>query len=154
MDQKAIAKVQITDPAELIQETLGQNLLESRGREIDLKSLGQAIQNLDLGMDFLQKIDITYEIVESLLYQIKQLTTPGLKSNLDSYRSSVLNTKISFKKLGVTTQLKQRSQNLSNLLQEIKQYQDISIANHKAAKSAPESLAKAEEFLRTINSQA
>ena len=151
MDQKAIAKVQITDPAELIQETLGQNLLESRGREIDLKSLGQAIQNLDLGMDFLQKIDITYEIVESLLYQIKHLAAPGLGSNHNFSGRSTLDTKISFKKLDITTQLKQRSQSLNILLQEIKQYQDISIANHKAAKSAPDSIAKAEEVLRTIN---
>ena len=36
------------------------------------------------------------------------------------------------------------------LLKEIKQHQDISIANHKAAKSAPDSLAKAEEILKTI----
>ena len=151
MDQKAIAKVQITDPAELIQETLGQNLLESRGREIDLKSLGQAIQNLDLGMDFLQKVDAAYEKVESLLYQIKQFAAPGLESNLDFSGRSALDTKISFKKLDIITQLKQRSQSLNILLQEIKQYQNISIENHKAAKSAPNSLDKAEEFLKTIN---
>ena len=102
-------------------------------------------------MDFLQKVDAAYEKVESLLYQIKQLAAPGLESNLDFSGRSALDTKISFKKLDITTQLKQRSQSLNILLQEIKQYQDISIANHKAAKSAPDSLDKAEEFLKAIN---
>jgi len=105
-----------------------------------------------LGMDFLQKVDDAYERVESLLYQIRQLAIPEPASEVDHSGRSQLETTISFKKGDITTQLKQRSQSLSILLQEIKQYQDISIANHKAAKSAPDSLAKAEEFLRTINS--
>ena len=152
MEQKTIAKVPIkTDHVELIQKTPNQGFWESRAKEVDLKSLNQAIQNLDLGMDFLQKVDATYEKVEFLLYQIKQLAAPGLVSDLDTFKHSELKTKISFKKLDITTQLKQRSKNLNILLKEIKQYQDISIANHKAAKSAPDSIAKAEEFLRTIN---
>ena len=153
MDQKAIAKAPIkTDRIELIQENPDRAFFESGTRGVDLKSLNQAIQELDLGMDFLQKVDATYEKVEFLLYQIKQLAAPGLVSDLDTFKHSELKTKISFKKLDITTQLKQRSQSLNILLQEVKQYQDISIANHKAAKSAPDSLAKAEEFLRTINS--
>ena len=152
MDQKTIAKAQIkTDHIELIQEAPIQAFFDSNTRELDLKNLNQAIQNLDLGMDFLQKVDATYEKVEFLLYQIKKLASPGLVSDLDTFKHSELKTKISFKKLDITTQLKQRSKSLSILLQEIKQYQDISIANHKAAKSAPDSIAKAEEVLRTIN---
>ena len=152
MDEKTIAKVPIkTDSVELIQETTDQAFFESSTSEVDLKSLNQAIHNLDLGMDFLQKVDAAYEKVESLLYQIKQLAAPGLESNLDFSGRSALDTKISFKKLDIITQLKQRSQSLNILLQEIKQYQDISIANHKAAKSSPDSIAKAEEVLRTIN---
>ena len=153
MDQKTIAKETIkTDHAELIQETPGQAFFEFRTKEeVDLKSLNQAIQELDLGMDFLQKVDATYEKVEFLLYQIKQLAAPGLVSDLDTFKHSELKTKISFKKLDITTQLKQRSKSLNILLQEIKQHQDISNANHKAAKSAPDSIAKAEEVLRTIN---
>ena len=151
MDQKTIAKAQIkTDHLELIQEAPIQAFLDSNTRELDLKNLNQAIQNLDLGMDFLQKVEFAYEKLESLLYQIKQLAAPGLESNLDYSGRSALDKKISLKKLDITTQLKERSQNLSILLQEIKQYQDISVANHKAAKSAPDSLAKAEELLKTI----
>ena len=152
MDQKTIAKLQIkTDRVELIQEPPIQAFFDSNTRELDLKNLNQAIQNLDLGMDFLQKVEVAYEKLESLLYQIKQLAAPGLESNLDCSKPSPLNKNISFKKLDITTQLKQRSQSLNIFLQEIKQYQDISIANHKAAKSAPDSLDKAEEFLRAIN---
>ena len=153
MDQKIIAKLPIkTDRVKLSQETPDQIFFEPETKEVDLKSLNQAIQNLDLGIDFLQKVDTAYEKVESNLYQIKQLSASGLESNLDCSGRSKLEKKISFKKLGITPQLKKRSQSLNILLQEIKQYQDISIANHKAAKSAPDSLAKAEEFLRTINS--
>ena len=151
MDQKTIAKSQIkTDHVEQIQEPPIQAFFDSNTRELDLKNLNQAIQNLDLGMDFLQKVEVTYEKLESLLYQIKQLAAPGLESNLDCSGGSALDKKISFNKLDITSQLKQRSQNLSILLQEIKQYQDISIANHKAAKSAPDSLAKAKELLKAI----
>ena len=152
MEQKTIAKVPIkTDHVELIQKTPDQAFCESRTKAVDLKSLNQAIQDLDLGIDFLQKLDAAYEKVEFLLYQIKQLAAPGLVSDFDPSRRSELKTKISFKKLDITTQLKQRSKSLNILLQEIKQYQDISIANQKAAQSAPDSIAKAEEFLRTIN---
>ena len=152
MEQKTIAKAPIkTEHIELTQKTTDKAFCESRTKEVDLKSLNQAIQELDLGMDFLQKVDATYEKVEFLLYQIKQLAAPGLVSNLDTSKHSELKTKISFKKLDITAQLKQRSKNLNILLKEIKQHQDISIANHKAAKSAPDSIAKAEEVLRTIN---
>ena len=151
MDQKTIAKSQIkTDHVELIQEPPIQAFFDSNTRELDLKNLNQAIQNLDLGMDFLQKVDAAYEKVESLLYQIKQLAAPGLESNLDCSGDSALDKKISFNKLDITSQLKHRSKNLNILLKEIKQHQDISIANHEAAKSAPDSLAKAEELLKTI----
>ena len=150
MDQK-IAKAPIkTDHAELIQEPPMHAFFDSNTRELDLKNLNQAIQNLDLGMDFLQKLEVAFEKLESLLYQIKQLAAPGLESNLDCSGRSALDKKISFKKLDITTQLKQRSQSLSILLQEIKQYQDISVANHKAAKSAPDSLAKAEALLKAV----
>ena len=152
MDEKTIAKVPIkTDSVELIQETTDQAFFESSTSEVDLKSLNQAIHNLDLGMDFLQKVDAAYGKVESLLYQIKQLAAPGLESNLDCSGNPEPDKNISLKKQDITTQLKQRSKSLNILLQEIKQYQDISIANHKAAKSAPDSLDKAEEFLKAIN---
>ena len=152
MEQKTIAKAPIkTEHVELIQKTPDQAFCESRTKEVDLKSLNQAIQELDLGMDFLQKVDAAYEKVEFLLYQIKQLAAPGLVSDLDTFKHSELKTKISFKNLDITTQLKQRSKSLNILLQEIKQYQDISIANHQAAKSAPDSVNKAKEFLRTIS---
>ena len=152
MEQKTITKAPIkTEHIELTQKTTDQDFCESRTKEVDLKSLNQAIQELDLGMDFLQKVDATYEKVEFLLYQIKKLASSGLVSDLDTFKHSELKTKISFKKLDITTQLKQRSKILNTLLQEIKQYQDISIENHKAAKSAPDSIAKAEEVLRTIN---
>ena len=151
MEQKTIAKAPIkTEQIELTQKTPDQAFCESRTKEVDLKSLNQAIQELDLGMDFLQKVDATYEKVEFLLYQIKQLAAPGLVSNLDTSKHSELKTKIPFKKLDITAQLKQRSKNLNILLQEIKQYQDISVANHKAAKSAPDSLAKAEALLKAV----
>ena len=77
MDQKTIAKAPIkTEHIELIQKTPDQTFCESRTKEVDLKSLNQAIQELDLGMDFLKKVDATYEKVEFLLYQIKQLAAP------------------------------------------------------------------------------
>tara|TARA_B100000686_G_C16617217_1_gene877164 strand:+ start:238 stop:705 length:468 start_codon:yes stop_codon:yes gene_type:complete len=152
MDQKAIAKAPIkTDRIELIQENPDRAFFESGTREVDLKSLNQAIHNLDLGIDFLQKVDAAYGKVESLLYQIKQLAAPGLESNLDCSGNPEPDKNISLKKQDITTQLKQRSKSLNILLQEIKQYQDISIANHKAAKSAPDSVNKAKEFLRTIS---
>ena len=53
--------------------------------------------------------------------------------------------------MGITHRLKQRSIALRDFLQQNKKSQDISIANHQAAESAPKSLAVAEEFLRTIN---
>lgn len=53
--------------------------------------------------------------------------------------------------LGIIARLKQRSQNLKVLLQETKQGLEISYSNHKAAKSALNSLSKAEEFLRVLN---
>jgi flagellin-like hook-associated protein FlgL len=53
--------------------------------------------------------------------------------------------------LSIVTRLKGRSHALKDLLQKIKRSIDVSIANHQAAESAPCSLAKADEFLRTIN---
>jgi flagellin-like hook-associated protein FlgL len=53
--------------------------------------------------------------------------------------------------LGIVTRLKGRSQALKALLHRIKRSIDVSIANHQAAKSAPCSLAKADEFLKTIH---
>ncbi len=104
MDYKIIDKLQVkSDYPRLLQKTKNQEFGESK----DLESLNQAIYNLDLGMDFLKKVDIP-------------------------------------------TQIKKHSQSLNNLLKEIKQYQDISIENHNAAKSAPKSLSKGEEFLKTI----
>ena len=120
MEQKTIAKVPIkTDHVELIQKTPDQALCESRTKEVDLKSLNQAIQELDLGMDFLQKVDATYEKVEFLLYQIKQLAAPGLVPDLDTFKHSELKTKISFKRLDITAQLKQRSKILNTLLRHL-----------------------------------
>ncbi len=53
--------------------------------------------------------------------------------------------------LGITTRLKQRSKVIRTLLQKNKKHLDISVANHQAAKSAPDSMAMADDFLRIIN---
>ncbi len=53
--------------------------------------------------------------------------------------------------LGIIHRLKQRSLALRTLLQKIKNRVEISLANHQAAESAPESLATTEEILRAIN---
>ena len=61
MDQKIIAKLPIkTDRVKLSQETPDQIFFEPETKEIDLKSLNQAIHNLDLGIDFLQNVDAAY----------------------------------------------------------------------------------------------
>tara|TARA_Y100001936_G_C15959371_1_gene604743 strand:- start:126 stop:452 length:327 start_codon:yes stop_codon:yes gene_type:complete len=73
--------------------------------------------------------------------------------DLESLNQAIYNLDLGMdllKKVDIPTQIKQHSKSLSNLLKEIKQYQDISIANHKAAKSAPKSLSKGEEFLKII----
>jgi len=53
--------------------------------------------------------------------------------------------------LGITHRLKQRSLALRNILEKTRSRLDISIANHRAAESAPDSVANTEEFLRAIN---
>ena len=53
--------------------------------------------------------------------------------------------------LGITTRLKQRSKAIKTLLQKNQKHLDISVANHQAAKSAPDSMAMADDFLRIIN---
>ena len=58
MDQKTIAKAKIkTDHAELIQEPPLHAFFDSNTRELELKNLHQAIQNLDLEIGFLQKVN-------------------------------------------------------------------------------------------------
>lgn len=237
MDQKTIAKVPFkVDSVDLTQENLDHDFFQPINRVTDLKSLDQAMHNIGLGLELLDKADAAYEEVEAILSQIKQLATPGLASNLDpSLRSSLdvnillkkneldqlcasvqfkgkkildgslsasrnaeqhfylmagvtgspenrinLNTGLNIPKissktlglgttffkapeesfkiimvlenaLGITQRLKQRSLALRNLLQKTRKNLDISIANHQAAESAPESLAHAEDFLRAIN---
>ena len=53
--------------------------------------------------------------------------------------------------LGIVTRLKGRSQALKGLLNRIKRSIDVSISNHQAAKSAPCSLEKADEFFKAIH---
>jgi len=106
MDQKTIAKVPFNvDSVDLTQENLDHDFFQSRTRVTDLKSLDQAMHNIGLGLELLDKADEAYEEIESILNQIKQIATPGLASNIDSSRRSSLDVSISLKK----NELDQRS---------------------------------------------
>ena len=238
MGQQTTTKVSVkVDNSYLTQGNQDQEFFQTITRVTDLKSLDQAIHNIDLGLELLDKSDAACEKIETILGQIKQLAAPG-GSNLDASRHYSLNVNISLNKkeldllynsiqfkgkkildgslsasrnpdqhfylmagvmgfpknrinlniglnipkissktlglgttffistakkegfkimivlenaMGIIHRLKKRSLALRDLLQQNKKSHDISIANHQAAESAPESLAVAEEFLRTIN---
>ena len=82
----------------LTQENQGQEFFQNITRVTDLKSLDQAIHNIDLGLELLDKADAAYEEIETMLGQIKQLAAPGLASNLDASLRYLLNVNISLKK--------------------------------------------------------
>jgi flagellin len=238
MGQKTTTKVSCkVNNSYLTQENQNRDFFETITRVTDLKSLDQAIHNIDLGLELLDTADAAYEEIQTILGQIKQLAAPSLASNLGASPNYSLNANISLKKkeldllynsiqfkgkkildgslsasrnpekhlylmagvmgspknrininiglnipkissktlglgttffstakeesfkimivlenaMGIIHRLKQRSLVLRDLLQQNKKSHDISIANHKAAESAPKSLALAEEFLRTIN---
>jgi flagellin len=234
MEQKTVPfKVDFIDP---FTENLDHDFFQSGTRVTDLKSLDQALHNISLAMELLEKADVAYEKIETFLAEIKQLATPSLASNFDLSQMSTLEVKISLKKneldklsaltqfkgkrildgslsasrdaeqhlylmagvsgspenrinlntglnipkiscktlglgtmfyntpeegfktmmmienaLGIVTRLKGRSQALKGLLHNIKRSIDVSIANHQAAKSAPCSLEKADEFFKAIH---
>ncbi|MEK9629237.1 MAG: hypothetical protein VW455_09480 [Nitrospinota bacterium] len=99
MEQKTIAKVPLkVEGVDLTQEILEPGLFQPENRTTDLKSLDQAIHNIDLGIELLDKADDAYEKIEAHLVQIKELSGPGLASNLEPSKRSVLEEKISLKK--------------------------------------------------------
>ena len=99
MGQKTTTKVSCkVNNSYLTQENQDQDLFQTITRVTDLKSLDQAIHNIDLGLELLDKADAAYEEIEAILGQIKQLTAPSLATNLDPSLHSSLNVNISLKK--------------------------------------------------------
>ncbi len=96
MNQKTVPfKVDFIDP---ITENLDHDFFQSGTRVTDLKSLDQALHNINLAMELLVEADAGYEKIEAILVEIKQLTAPSLASNFDLSQLSTLETKISLKK--------------------------------------------------------
>lgn len=96
MDQKTVPfKVDFIDP---ITENLDHDFFQFETRVTDLKSLGQALHNINLAMELFEEADVAYEKIEALLAEIKQLTTPSLASNFDLSQLSALEVKISLNK--------------------------------------------------------
>jgi len=96
MDQKTVPfKVDYIDP---FTENLDHDFFQSGTRVTDLKSLDQALHNISLAMELLEKADVAYEKIGALLAEIKQFATPSLASNFDPSQSSTLEVKISPKK--------------------------------------------------------
>ena len=96
MNQKTVPfKVDFIDP---ITENLDHDFFQSGTRVTDLKSLDQALHNINLAMELLVEADAGYEKIETLLVEIKQLATPSLASNFDFSQLSTLEAKISLKK--------------------------------------------------------
>jgi flagellin len=99
LDQKTTAKVSCkVNNSYLTQESQDQDLFQTITRVTDLKSLEQALHNINLGLELLDKADAAYEEIEAILGQIKQLTAPSLATNLDPSLHSSLNLNISLKK--------------------------------------------------------
>ena len=96
MDQKTVPfKVDFIDP---ITENLDHDFFQFGTRVTDLKSLGQALHNINLAMELFEEADVAYEKIEALLAEIKQLATPSLASNFDLSQLSALEVKISLNK--------------------------------------------------------
>ena len=96
MDQKTVPfKVDFIDP---ITENLDHDFFQFGTRVTDLKSLGQALHNINLAMELFEEADVAYEKIEVLLAEIKQLAIPSLASNFDLSQLSALEVKISLNK--------------------------------------------------------
>ena len=99
MGQQTTTKVSFkVNNSYLTQENQDQEFFQTITRVTDLKSLDQAIHNIDLGLELLDKADAAYEEIETILGQIKQLAAPGLALNLDASLHYSLNVNISLKK--------------------------------------------------------
>ena len=99
MGQKTTTKVSCkVNNSYLTQENQDQDLFQTITRVTDLKSLDQAIHNIDLGLELLDKADAAYEEIEAILDQIKLLAAPSLASDLDASPHYSLNVNISLKK--------------------------------------------------------
>ena len=99
MGQKTTTKVSCkVNNSYLTQEYQDQDFFQTITRVTDLKSLDQAIHNIDLGLELLDKADAVYEEIETILGQIKQLAAPSLASNLGDPHHYSLNVNISLKK--------------------------------------------------------
>ena len=99
MDQKTTTKVSCkVNNSYLTQENQDQDFFQTITRVTDLKSLDQALHNIDLGLELLDKADAAYEEIEAILDQIKLLTAPSLASDLDASPHYSLNVNISLKK--------------------------------------------------------
>ena len=99
MGQQTTIKVSLkVDSSYLTQENQDQEVFQTTTRVTDIKSLDQAIQNIYLGLELLDKADAAYEEIQTILGQIKQLATPGIASNLDASLHYSLNVNISLKK--------------------------------------------------------
>ena len=99
MGQQTTTKVTFElDNSYLTKEKQDQEFFQTITRVTDLKSLDQALHNIDLGLELLDKIDAAFEEIETILGQIKQLAAPGLGSNLDAFVHYSLNVNISLKK--------------------------------------------------------
>ena len=109
MYQKTVPfKVGFIDP---LIENLDHDFLQSGTRLTDLKSLDQALHNISLAMELFEEVDVAYEKIEALLFEVKQLAGPSLASNFDLSQLSMLEVKISLKKneldkLSLLTQFK------------------------------------------------
>ena len=99
MDQKTTTKVSCkVNNSYLTQENQDRDFFETITRVTDLKSLDQAIHNIDLGLELLDKADSAYEEIEAILDQIKKLAAPSIVSNLDATPHYSLDVNISLKK--------------------------------------------------------
>jgi flagellin len=97
--QKTTTKVSCkVNNSYLTQEYQDQDFFQTITRVTDLKSLDQAIHNIDLGLELLDKAYAAYEKIETILGQIKQLAAPSRASNLGSSLHNSLNVNISLKK--------------------------------------------------------
>ena len=99
MGQQTTTKVSFkVDNSYFTQQNRDQEFFKTITRVTDLKSLDQAIHNIDLGLELLDKADAAYEEIETILGQIKQLAAPDPASNLDPSLHYPLNVNISLKK--------------------------------------------------------
>ena len=98
MGQKTTTKVSCVNNSYLTQENRDQDFFQTITRVTDLKSLDQAINNIDLGLELLDKADSAYEEIEAILDQIKKLAAPSIVSNLDATPHYSLDVNISLKK--------------------------------------------------------